>query len=140
MPCHKTVLQACQLVLERTAMNECPPESYFPAVICAIYESPIDALIGLHVPQDEAMNLVAAAWEGEGVACVLATVDGGRGVAAIRLPDGRWAACNAFVDEACSTRREAERRLQKLLKRGRSGTIGIVRGTAVTDEKTPVHE
>lgn len=127
-------------MLERTAMNECPPEIYFPAVICTIHDSPIDALIGLHVPQDEAMDLVAAAWAGESAACVLATVDGGRSVAAIRLPDGRWAACNAFVDEACSTRREAERRLQKLLKRGRSGTIGIVRGQGVTDTKMPVQE
>ena len=139
MPCRKKVLQARQLMLERTAMNECPPEVYFPAAICAIHDSPIDALIGLHVPQDEAMDLVAAAWEGEDAACVLATVDGGRSVAAIRLPDGRWAACNAFVDQACSTRREAERRLQKLLKRGRSGTIGIVRGPGVTDKKMPAH-
>jgi len=115
-------------MLERTAMNECLPEVYFPAVICAIHDSPIDALIGLHVPQDEAMDLVAAAWAGDAAACVLAAVDGGRSVAAIRLPDGRWAGCNAFVEESCSTRREAERRLQKLLKRGRSGTIGIVRG------------
>lgn len=127
-------------MLERTTMNECPPEVYFPAVICAIRDSPIDALIGLHVPQDEAMDLVAAAWAGESATCVLATVDGGRSVAAIRLTDGRWAACNAFVDEACSTRREAERRLQKLLKRSRSGTVGILRGPAVTDEKMPIQQ
>ena len=127
-------------MLERTAMNECPPENYFPAVICAIYESPIDALIGLHVPQDEAMDLVAAAWAGEEDACVLATVDGGRGVAAIRLPDGRWAACNAFVGESCATKKEAGRRLQKLLKRGRSGTIGIIRRRYVAETKMPVQE
>ena len=127
-------------MLERTAMNECPPEVYFPAVICAIYESPIDALIGLHVPQDEAMDLVAAAWAGEEGACVLATVDGGRSVAAIRLHDGRWAACNAFVGESCSTEKEAERRLQKLLKRGRSGLVGFVRDPGVPDKKKPVQE
>ena len=36
---------------------------YFPAVICAEYDSPIDALIGLHIPQDEAQDLMAASWE-----------------------------------------------------------------------------
>ncbi len=140
MPCRKTVLQASRLVLERTAMNECPPEVYFPAVICAVCDSPIDALIGLHVPHDEAMDLVAAAWAGQDAACVLATVDGGRKVAAIRLPDGRWAACNAFVEASCATLGEAERRLQKLLKRGRSGTVGILHCAGVTGKKMPVQE
>ena len=121
-------------------MNECLPEFYFPAVICAVYDSPIDALIGLHVPQDEAMDLVAATWMGEDAGCVLATVDGGRNVAAIRLPDGRWAACNAFVEETCATPGEAGRRLKKLLKRGRSGTIGSIRRRCVAETKMPVQE
>ena len=128
MPCRKAVLQAWQHVLERVLMNECLPKRYFPAVICAVFESPIDALIGLHVPQDEAMDLVAAAWMGEDAACVLATVDGGRSVAAIRLEDGRWAACNAFLEASCASPGEAARRLQKLLKRGRRGMIGTFRG------------
>jgi hypothetical protein len=104
-------------------------ETYFPAVICAEYDSPIDALLGLHVPRDEAMNLVAAAWaEGRtsGPQCVLARVDGGRHVAAILLPNGRWAACNAFVEQPCATPRDAERRLKKLMKRGQRGTIGTM--------------
>lgn len=112
-------------------MNESPNERltpYFPAVICAEYDSPIDALVGLHVPQDEAMDLVAASWSGNGAGCVLATVDGGRNVAAILTPAGRWAACNAFVEECCSTRHEAERRLKKLLKRGRRGVVGVLAG------------
>ena len=121
-------------------MNECPPEVYFPAVICAVCESPIDALIGLHVPQDEAMDLVAAAWGSEDAACVLATVDGGRSVAAIRLPDGHWAACNAFLEDLCATRNEAGRRLRKLLKRGRTGTIGIIRRRYAAETKMPVQE
>lgn len=104
-------------------MKEC---LYFPAVVCAEYDSPIDALIGLHVPQDEAMDLVAVSWAEGSAACVLASVDGGRHVAAILLPEGRWAACNAFVEHACATRQEAERRLGKLLKRGRKGTVGAV--------------
>ena len=49
MPCRKAVLQAWQHVLERVLMNECLPNRFFPAVICAVFESPIDALIGLHV-------------------------------------------------------------------------------------------
>ncbi|GHU26734.1 hypothetical protein AGMMS50256_04720 [Betaproteobacteria bacterium] len=101
-------------------------EIYFPAVICAEYDSPIDALVGLHVPQDEAMDLVTAAWADGCARCVLARVDGGRHVVAILLPNGHWAACNAFVGQACATPREAERRLKKLTKRGRQGTVGTI--------------
>ena len=126
MPCRKAVLQAWQHVLERVLMNECLPNRIFPAVICAVFESPIDALIGLHVPQDEAMNLVAASWRTLDSSCVIATIDGGRNVAALRTPEGRWAACNAFLDYRCPTERDAERQLQKLLKRGRRGCVGTL--------------
>jgi hypothetical protein len=113
-------------------MEKCLTErraTYFPAVICVEYDSPIDALVGLHVPRDEAMDLVAAACA-DGRAgepqCVLARVDGGRHVAAILLPNGRWAACNAFVGQPCATPREAERRLKKLTKHGQRGTVGMM--------------
>ena len=109
----------------KECLTECR-EAYFPAVICAEYDSPIDALVGLHVPQDEAMDLVAAAWADGRARCVLAQVDGGRQVAAILLPGGRWAACNAFAGQLCATAREAERRLEKLLKQGRRGTVGVI--------------
>ena len=59
----------------KECLTECR-EAYFPAVICAEYDSPIDALVGLHVPQDEAMDLVAAAWADGRARCVLAQVDG----------------------------------------------------------------
>lgn len=98
---------------------------YLPAIVCAEFDSPIDALIGLHVPQDEAMDLVAAAWHGEHSGCVLASVDGGRAVAAIRLPSGRWAACNAFPEHACASLSEAQRKLKKIVKRGRRGVVGV---------------
>lgn len=117
-----------------------------PAVICAEFDSPIDALVSLCVPHDEAMNLVAAAWRsGESVSeaaseaaseatseagseavCILATLDGGRRVAALPQADGRWAACNAFLDPRCATRAEAERLLAKRLKRGRRGLVGVL--------------
>jgi hypothetical protein len=97
---------------------------YFPAIICSEHDSPIDALVALCVPRDEAMDLVAASWPGGNAACVLATLDGGRSVAVLRTPQGRWAACNAFVEQGSSSRSEAERRLQKLLKRGRRGCVG----------------
>ena len=42
-------------------------------------------------------------------------------------PDGRWAACNTYPDEAAETRSEAERRLRKLLKRGRRGLVAEAR-------------
>ena len=56
---------------------------YFPAVLCVLCDSPIDALVALCVPRDEAMELVAASWAGDPPCCVLASVDGGRSVAAL---------------------------------------------------------
>ena len=100
--------------------------AYYPAIVCAEYDSPIDALIGLCVPHDEAMNLVVAFWRSAGNSSLLATLDGGRTVAALRTPAGRWAACNAFLEHAGSTPREAERQLHKLLKRGRRGYVGVL--------------
>lgn len=107
------------------------PIRYLPAIICAEYDSPIDALLGLHIPLDEAMDLVAAHWHGGAVGCVLASADGGRAVAAILLPSGRWAACNAFVTHLCDRRSEAERQLRKLAKRGRRGCVGELRGAVL---------
>jgi hypothetical protein len=106
--------------------------SYFPAIVCTVCDSPIDALVALCVPRDEAMDLVAASWQKNGDVCIVATLDGGRPVAALLTPEGRWAACNAFMDELCETQQEAARRLGKLLKRGRLGHVGCVqRKTAV---------
>ncbi len=101
---------------------------YFPAIVCVECDSPIDALVALCIPRDEAMDLVAASWRGGESACVLATVDGGRRVAALRTPEGRWAACNAFLDKAFNSRGEAERELSKLLKRGRRGYVAELAG------------
>ena len=105
-------------------MSETPTVQYFPAIICAEFDSPIDALLSLCVPQDEATTLVAASWRHGEAACVVSTIDGGRAVAALPTPDGRWAACNAFLDDVCTTRPEAERRLRRLVKRGRRGMVG----------------
>lgn len=110
------------------------PVRYFPAVLCAEYDSPIDALIALCVPRDEVMELVAASWGSEGgcgedeaaEVCILGTVDGGRSVAAIRTADRRWAACHAFPELACASRKDAERQLGKLLKRGRQGCVAVL--------------
>ena len=104
---------------------------YFPAVLCAEYDSPIDALIALCVPRDEVMELVAASWSVEvetAEICILSTVDGGRSVAAIRTADRRWAACHAFPELACTNRKDAERQLGKLLKRGRQGYVAVLPG------------
>ena len=115
-------------------MNSTPvttPLGFFPAIVCAVFDSPIDALVALCVPRDEAMDLVAAFW-GEGEAlCIVATLDGGRPVAVLQTPEGRWAACNAFPGEMCATPQEAERRLDKLLRRGRQGYVACVRRAAV---------
>lgn len=63
----------------------------------------------------------------------VAHVDGGRSVAAIRLPNGRWAACNAFPEHHCVSRPDAERRLSKLLKRGKRGLLGTLRKRSVNE-------
>ena len=107
-----------------TSIRNSAARRYFPAVLCAECDSPIDALLSLCVPRDEAMDLVAASWQSGEPTCILATVDGGRSVVAIRTPQGRWAACHAFLEQACTTPNEAERQLQKLLKRGRKGLVG----------------
>jgi len=106
--------------------NSVTAHCYFPAIVCVECDSPIDALIALCVPRDEAMDLVAASWRNGESTCVLATVDGGRSVAALRTPEGRWAACNAFLDKRCNSPQEARRELGKLLKRGRRGYIGVL--------------
>lgn len=103
---------------------------YFPAIVCTVCDSPIDALVALCVPRDEAMDLVAASWRLNSETCLITTLDGGRPVAVLRTPEGRWAACNAFLDQTCSTPLEAARRLGKLLKRGRQGCVGYVQHEA----------
>lgn len=120
-------------------MNSAKPSEairYFPAILCVLRDSPIDALLALRVPHDEAMDLVAASWRSGESACVVATLAGGRCVAALLTPQGRWAACNAFVEHGCATHSEAERRLRKLLKRGRQGYVGALPGA----EKKPARE
>jgi hypothetical protein len=107
---------------------------YFPAVILAEYDSPIDALIGLRLARDEAMDLVAAAWTESPARCVLARGGGGRQVAAVLLANGRWAACNAFTEPPCASLREAERRLGKLLRGGRRGIVGTMPKSVSPDE------
>ena len=99
---------------------------FLPAVVRSEHDSALDALVALDLPRDEAMDLTVAEWGGAGLA-ILAAVDGGRPVAAVPLPDGRWAACNAYPEQAAATRSEAERRLQKLLKRGRRGLVAEAR-------------
>ena len=101
-------------------------ECFVPLIVCAEFDSPIDALLSLCVPHDEVMDLVAASWLGGGRDCVATTVDGGRAVAVLRLPNGGWAACNAYPHHAGATRREAERRLAKLCKRQQRGCVGAL--------------
>jgi len=97
---------------------------YFPAIVCMVCDSPIDALVALCVPRKEAMELVTASWRGNEMGCLIATLHGGRSIAVLPTPEGRWAACNAFLDELFATPQEAGRRLDKLLKRGRQGYVG----------------
>lgn len=107
-------------------MSDAAADRFVPLIVCAEFDSPIDALLSLCVPHDEAMDLVAASWLGDGRDCVATTVDGGRAVAVLRLPDGRWAACNAYPRHTSATRREAERRLAKLRKRHQHGFVGVL--------------
>ena len=109
-------------MVEAFGMTEAHSPYFFPVVVLAEFDSPIDALLELCVPMDEAMDLVAAVWGREDMSCVLATIDGGRQVAAVRTPEGRWAACNAFPEKGGRVG-EAERQLGKLLRRGRRGYV-----------------
>lgn len=104
--------------------------SYFPAIACGFRDSPIDALVALCLRRDEATMLVTASWGGDADGCIVATLHGGRAIAALRLPDGQWAACNAFLDELFATTQEASWRLGRLLKRGRQGYVGYLRCAA----------
>ncbi|MDR1367660.1 MAG: hypothetical protein LBJ76_02955 [Candidatus Accumulibacter sp.] len=99
---------------------------YLAAVVLAEFDSPIDALISLHVPTDEARDVVNASWRADPADCFVCSIDGGRGVAAIRTPEGRWAACHVFSGSPCATRAEAERRLKKPVRRGRRGIVGVL--------------
>ena len=104
-------------------MSDAAADCFVPLIVCAEFDSPIDALLSLCVPYDEVMDLVAASWLGGGRDCVATTVDGGRAVAVLRLPNGRWAACNAYPEKACASPQAAERELLRLVKRGRSGLV-----------------
>lgn len=108
----------------RQAMNQRQEPCYFPAIVCAEFDSPIDALVSLCVPADEAMDLVSATWTTGEADCVMTVIDGGRTVAALRTAQGRWAACNAFPERASPSLSEATRQLGKLLRRGRRGMLG----------------
>jgi hypothetical protein len=99
---------------------------YFPAIVCVVCDSPIDALVALCLPRDEAMALVTASWRESGAGCIVATLHGGRPIAVLPTPEGRWAGCNAFLDELFATPQEAGRRLDQLLKRGRLGYVGYL--------------
>lgn len=99
--------------------------AYLPAIIRSEHDSAFDALVALDLPRDEAMDLTVAVW-GQAGGAIVATADGGRPVAAVPLPDGRWAACNAYPEHACSGRAEAERRLARLLRRGRRGLVAEI--------------
>ena len=108
-------------------MNPIPNfRGYFPAIVCVVCDSPIDALVALCVPRDEAMMLVTASWGSGETECIVATLHGGRPIAVLRTPEGRWAACNAFLDEMFATPQEAGRRLDRLLRRGRRGYVGYL--------------
>ena len=73
------------------------------------------------------MELVTASWRDKEAGCIVATLHGGRRVAILPTPEGRWAACNAFLDEFFATPQEAQRRLDKLLKRGRRGYVAYIK-------------
>jgi hypothetical protein len=112
---------------------------YFPAIVCIVCDSPIDALVALCVPRQEAMALVTASWAGKDTACIVTTLHGGRAVAALFTPEGRWVACNAFLDEMFATPQAANRRLAELLRRGRRGYVGFVSCTTSQKFAPDVH-
>lgn len=99
---------------------------YYPAIVRAYFDSPIDALVSLGVAHDEAMNLVAASWRAHGPGSLLATLPGDRQLAVVPVSAGRWAACSIFGDAHCATHQDAERRLDRLLRPGMRGIAGVL--------------
>lgn len=103
---------------------------FYPAIVRDRFVSPIDALVALGIPGDESTDLVIASWHTSAtdrrVPSIVATTYGGRPVAVVPLADGRWAACNIFLDTLCATAQEAERRLDRLLKPGTRGTACVL--------------
>jgi hypothetical protein len=109
-------------------VNHC---GYFPAIVCILCDSPVDALVALCVRRDEAMMMVTAArGNRHQMECFVTTLHGGRPIAVLRTPEGRWAACNAFMDELFATPEAAARKLARLLKRGRQGYVGFAQDAA----------
>jgi hypothetical protein len=122
-------LQAPPRMIEGHAMSSsaslvCP--GYFPAIVRVECDSPIDALVALRIPRHEAMDLFVASWTEVESNCLVAILEGGRPVVVMRTPEGRWAACNAFLSDLCASREEADRRLRKLLKRRRRGYVACL--------------
>lgn len=72
------------------------------------------------------MDLVAASWGNSEPSCLIATTDGGRPIVVLLTPEGRWAACNAFLDHLCATYQEADRFLSKVLKRHHHGYVAFI--------------
>ena len=104
-------------------LGKLPCQLYFPAILRVECDSPIDALVAASIPRQEAMDLVAASWGNSEPSCLIAATDGGRPVVVLRTPEGRWAACNAFLDHLCATYEEADRSLSKVLKRNHRGYV-----------------
>jgi hypothetical protein len=98
-------------------------KSYLAASIRAVFDSPIDALRHLHVPAPDAYDIVSASWHSGPRRCLVCAIGGGRGVAAVRTPENRWAACMVFWEGPCATRDEAKRLLEKRIKRGEQGLV-----------------
>ena len=123
--CRRRLLQVTRLWY-KPPMPHCPASRYFPAVVCAEFDSPVDALRSLCVPHDEAMDLVAATAPGDASYALLARIEGGRCVAAIPVTTGRWAACHAYPEHAGASRAEAERRLRKFVRGKKRGLVGML--------------
>lgn len=94
---------------------------HYPAVAYAEFDSPIDALIALGIPRDEAQETLVATWSAtyanHHTAVITAThTEQQYLIAALHLPSTRWAACKVFLEKAWSTPREVERRMGQLFK------------------------
>lgn len=99
---------------------------FYPAIVRERFDSPIDALISLGVPADEATDLVAASWSQGCAGSIVTTTFGGRHIAVVAQGAGRWAACNFFAEALCTTQIDAERRLLRLFRPGTRGSAGIL--------------
>jgi hypothetical protein len=103
-----------------------------------VFDSPIDALLHLHVSARDAYDVVSASWRADTRGCFVCTIGGGRSVAAIRTHGNRWTACAVLPEGPYATRDEAKRFLKKRIKKDERGIVFKRQKTGRTEDREEI--